>query len=93
MQRRFSKRCDHDCNAVSVVRKIASEQFGRRSRARGQVREQPAAVLDCDLKLVALPLDLGDEFPLMAEFEDDAALVGFEDTLRFALADEAPGGW
>jgi hypothetical protein len=29
----------------------------------------------------------------MAEFEDDAALVGFEDALRFALADEAPGGW
>jgi hypothetical protein len=28
-------------NAVSVVRKIASEQFGRRSRARGQMREHP----------------------------------------------------
>jgi hypothetical protein len=29
----------------------------------------------------------------MAEFEDDAALVGFEDDLRFALAHEALGGW
>ena len=29
----------------------------------------------------------------MAEFEDDAALVGFEDALRFALAPKAPGGW
>ena len=28
--------------------------FGRRSRARGQVREHPAAGLDCDLDLVAL---------------------------------------
>ena len=31
-------------------------------------------------------LDLGDKFPLMAEFDDDAALVGFEDGVRFALA-------
>jgi hypothetical protein len=28
----------------------------------------------------------------MAEFEDDAALVSFEDDLRFALAHKAPRG-
>jgi len=46
LQRRFSRP------------KIASEQFGRRSRARGQVREHPAAVLDCDLQLIAFERNL-----------------------------------
>ena len=50
----FQERCHHRCNAVSVVSKIASEQFGRRSRARGQVRDHPAPVLDRDLEIVAL---------------------------------------
>jgi hypothetical protein len=32
------------------------------------------------------PLDFGGEFPLLHEFEDRTALVGFQDDLRFALA-------
>jgi hypothetical protein len=38
------------------------------------------------------PLDFGSEFPLLHEFEDGTALVGFEDDLRFALAHMAPRG-
>jgi hypothetical protein len=84
----------HHCNTVSVVRKIASEQFGRRSCACGQVREHPASVRDCDVELVALeetrisrqPLDLAIKFSLALWLEVNAALVRFEDDLRFALA-------
>jgi len=56
----------------------------------------PAAVLDCDLDLVALkktrfspqPLDLAANFPSRR----DAALVGLQDDLRLALAHDPPGG-
>jgi hypothetical protein len=41
------------CNAVSVVGKIASEQF-RFRQAAGRCATTPASLLDCDLELVAL---------------------------------------
>jgi hypothetical protein len=69
-------------------------------RPRWQGREHPAPVLDRDLKLVASrktrsssqPLDLAAKFSLASEFEVNAALVRFEDGLRFALALVPPGG-
>jgi hypothetical protein len=59
--------------AVSVVRKIVSEQFRPPVGARRQVREHPLAVLDYDLELVALkearfspqPLDLAVKLSLV----------------------------
>jgi hypothetical protein len=50
----FQKRCHFRCNAVSIVRKVGSEQFGRRSRPAGRCVSTTAAVLDGNLDLVAL---------------------------------------
>jgi len=63
--------------------------------------QNPAAILDGNLKLISLqedpvlaPSDWFDgEFTSSAEFEDDFSLVGFEVDLRLALGHKASRGW
>jgi hypothetical protein len=74
------------------VIEIVPYWLDRRPRLPPEVGQHPAAVLDRDLELVALretrsssqPPGLAANFPFAPKFEDGTALVGFQDSLRFA---------
>jgi hypothetical protein len=99
--RRVSRVASNRARPPAVHFKIASEQFGRRSRARGQVREHPAAVLDCDLELVAFEKYRFSSQPLDFAFNFRRALSSWRrlrsSVLRMVCGSRLlivpPGGW